>query len=65
MMAKIMELISLLETLLETTENGSVILTNETLENVITSLRVMQTKIHLFQYQSQLLNDEIRDLKNQ
>jgi hypothetical protein len=37
----------------------------QTLENVITCLRVMQTKVHLLQSQSQLLNDEIKDLKNQ
>jgi hypothetical protein len=59
-----MEFVSLLETLLETTERNSVILINETLENVITCMQVMQTKVHLLQPQSQLLNDEIRDLKN-
>ena len=42
-----------------------VILTNETLENVIICLQVMKIKIHLLQSQSQLLNHEIRDLKNQ
>jgi len=65
MMAKIMKLVSLLETLLETIENNEMILTSETLENFITCLRVMQTRIHLLQYQSQLLNDEIGDLKSQ
>jgi hypothetical protein len=34
MMAKIMKLVSLLETLLETIENNEMILTSETLENL-------------------------------
>jgi len=63
-MTTIMEFVSILETLLETTERNSVILINETLENVITCMQVMQTKVHLLRPQSQLLNDEIRDLKN-
>jgi len=48
MMAKIIELVSFLETLLETIENNVIMLTSETLE-----------------YQPQLLNDEVRDVKNQ
>jgi len=53
-MTKIMELVSLLETLVETTKNNATILTSEKLENVITCLQVMQTKIQPMQLQSQL-----------
>jgi hypothetical protein len=42
-----------------------VILNKETLQSVITCLQAMQDKFILIQSLSQLLNDEITDLKNQ
>jgi hypothetical protein len=54
-----------LETLLETTKSTSITMPNSTLENVLTYLQVMQTKVNLLQMQFQLLNDKLRTLKNQ
>lgn len=60
-----MELFFLLETLFETTESTSITIPNNTMENVLIGLHVMQTKVNLPQMQSQLSNDELRTLKNQ
>jgi len=60
-----MELFFLLETLFETIESTSITIPNNTMENVLIGLHVMQTKVNLPQMQSQLLNDELRTLKNQ
>jgi hypothetical protein len=55
LMARIMKLVSLVENLLEMIENSSITMTNRTLENVLTCLRVRKKKVHLLQMQSQLL----------
>jgi hypothetical protein len=41
------------------------ILNKDTLQSMLTCLQVMQAKVRLLQDQSQLLNDELIDLKNQ
>jgi hypothetical protein len=42
-----------------------VILNKETLQSVLTCLQVTEAKVRLLQSLSQLLNDELIDLKNQ
>jgi hypothetical protein len=64
-MARNLELLELLNTLINTTEDNTMILNKETLQSVLTCLQVTQAKVRLLQSLSQLLNDEIRDLKNQ
>lgn len=65
MIDRIMELVFLLENLLETNKSNLVTMANKTMEKVLTFLKVTQTKVHSLQTQSQLLNDEIKYLKNQ
>jgi hypothetical protein len=60
-----LELLELLNTLINTTEDNIVILNKETLQSVLTCLQVTQDKVRLLQSLSQLLNDELTDLKNQ
>jgi hypothetical protein len=57
------ELVELLNTLINTTEDNTVILNKETLQSMLTCLQVTQSKVRLLQSLSQLLNDEISDLK--
>ena len=64
-MARSLELLELLNTLINTTENITVTLNKTTLQSVLTCLQVTQAKVKLLQYLSQLLNDEMIDLKNQ
>jgi hypothetical protein len=59
------ELLELLNTLINTTENNTVTLNKTTLQSVLTCLQVTQAKVRLLQSLSQLLNDELIDLKNQ
>jgi hypothetical protein len=59
------ELLELLNTLINTTEDNIVILNKENLQSVLTCLQVTQAKVRLLQAQSQLLNDELINLKNQ
>jgi hypothetical protein len=59
------ELLELLNTLINTIEDTTVILNKETLQSVLTCLQVTQDKVRLLQSLSQILNDEIGDLKNQ
>jgi hypothetical protein len=63
--AKSHELLELLNTLINTIENIIVILNKETPHSVLTCLQVTQAKVRLLQVQSQLLNDELINLKNQ
>ena len=46
-------------------EDNIVILNKTTLQSVLTCLQVMQAKVRLIQSLSQLLNDELINLKNQ
>jgi hypothetical protein len=64
-MAQSLELLQFLNTLINTTEDNTVILNKETLQSMLTCLQVMEAKVRLLQDQSQLLNDELIDLKNQ
>jgi hypothetical protein len=64
-MARNLELLELLNTLINTIEDNIVILKKTTLQSVLTFLQVMQAKVRILQSLSQLLNDEIMDLKNQ
>jgi hypothetical protein len=64
-MARSLELLELLNTLINTTEDNTVTLNKETLQSVLTCLQVTQAKVRLLQSLSQLLNDELIDLKNQ
>jgi hypothetical protein len=64
-MARNLELLELLNTLINTIEDNTVILNKTTLQSVLTCLQVMQAKVRLLQSLSQLLNDELTDLKNQ
>ena len=57
------ELLEFLNTLINTTEENTVIMNKETLQSVLTCLQVTQDKVRLIQSLSQLLNAEIRDLK--
>jgi hypothetical protein len=64
-MDRSLKLLELLNTIINTTEYNTVILNKATLQSVLTCLQVTQAKVRLLQSLSQLLNDEIRDLKNQ
>jgi hypothetical protein len=64
-MERNLELLELLNTLIIIVEDNIVVLNEETVQYVLTCLQVTQAKVRLLQSQSQLLNDEIRDLKNQ
>jgi hypothetical protein len=64
-MDRIHELLELLNTLINTTKDNKVTLKKETLQSVLTCLQVTQAKVRLLQSLSQLLNDELIDLKNQ
>jgi hypothetical protein len=64
-MARSLELLELLNTLINTTEDNTVTLNKTTLQSVLTCLQVTQAKVRLLQSLSQLLNDELTDLKNQ
>ena len=64
-MARNIELLELLNTLINTTEDNTVTLNKATLQSVLTCLQVMQDKVRLLQSLSELLNDEFIDLKNQ
>ena len=59
------KILELLNTLINTIEDNTVILYKETLQSMLTCLQVMQAKARILQAQSQLLNDELIDLKNQ
>lgn len=65
MIDRIIELVSLLKNLLETNKSNLVTMADKTMEKVLKFLKVTQTKVHSLQTQSQLFNDEIKDLKNQ
>jgi hypothetical protein len=64
-MERSLELLELLNTLIITIEDNTISINKDTLKSVLTCLQVTQDKVRLLQAQSQLLNDEIRDLKNQ
>ena len=64
-MERSLELLELLKTLIISIENNTVILNKSTCQSVVTCLQVSQAKVQLLQAQSQLLNDEICNLKNQ
>jgi hypothetical protein len=64
-MARSLELLEFPNTLINTTEDNTMILNKETLQLVLTCLQVMEDKVRILQGQSQLLNDELTDLKNQ
>jgi hypothetical protein len=64
-MAQSLELLELLNTLINTTEDNTVTLKKTTLQSVLTCLKVTQDKVRLLQCLSQLLNDELTDLKDQ
>ena len=64
-MTRVEELLELLNTLINTTEDNTVILNKTTLQSVLTCFQVTQAKVRLLQSLSQLLNDELIDLKNQ
>jgi hypothetical protein len=59
------ELLEFLDTLINTTEYNTVILNKTNLQLVLTCFQVTQAKVILLQEQSQLLNDELINLKNQ
>jgi hypothetical protein len=63
-MARSLKLLELLNTLINTIEDNTVILNKKTLQSVLTCLQVRQAKVRLLQSLSQLLNDELTDLKN-
>jgi hypothetical protein len=54
-----------MNTLINTTKDNTMILYKDNLQSMLTCLQVMQAKVRLLQAQSQLLNDELIDLKNQ
>ena len=64
-MERSLELLELLKTLIISTKNNAVVLNKSTLQSVVTCLQVSQAKFQLLQAQSQLLKDEICNLKNQ
>ena len=64
-MERSLELLELLKTLIISTKNNTVVLNKSTLQSVVTCLQVSQAKFQLLQAQSQLLKDEICNLKNQ
>jgi hypothetical protein len=59
------ELLYFLNNLINTIEDNILILNKTTLQSMLTCLQVTQDKVRLLQDLSQLLNDEIKDLKNQ
>ena len=59
------ELLEFLNTLINTIEDNTLILNKATLQLVLTCLQVTQAKVIFLQSLSQLLNDELTDLKNQ
>ena len=59
------ELLEFMNTLINTIEDNTMILNKETLQSVLTCLQVMEAKVRLILSQSQLLNDELIDLKNE
>jgi hypothetical protein len=62
--ARSLKLLELLNTLINTIEDNTVILKKTTLQSVLTCLQVTQDKVRLLQSLSQLLNDELIDFKN-
>jgi hypothetical protein len=64
-MAQSLELLEFLNTLINTIEGNIVVLNKATVQSVLTCFQVTEAKVRLLQYQSQLLNDELSDLKNQ
>jgi hypothetical protein len=64
-MAQNLELLELLNTLINTTEDNTVILKKTTLQLVLTCFHVTQDKFRPLQSLSQLLNDGLTNLKNQ
>jgi hypothetical protein len=64
-MAQNLELLELLNTLINTTEDNTVILNKITLQSMLTCFQVTQAKVRLLQSLSKLLNDELTNLKNQ
>jgi hypothetical protein len=64
-MERNIELLELLNTLIISDEENTVILHKDTLKSMLTCLQVTKDKVRLLQDQSKLLNDELIDLKNQ
>jgi hypothetical protein len=64
-MERNLELLELLNTLIISVEENIVILHKDILQSMLTCLQVTQAKVRILQAQSQLLNDELIDLKNQ
>jgi hypothetical protein len=64
-MERNIELLDFLNTLINIVEDTKVILNKTTLQSMLTCLQVTQTKVRILRAQSQLLNGELIDLKNQ
>jgi hypothetical protein len=60
-----LELLEFLNTLINTIECNTMILNKATLQSVLTCLQVTEAKVRLLQDQSQLLNNDLIDLKDQ
>jgi hypothetical protein len=58
-MARIDELLELLNTLILSTNDNMVTTDKETLQSILTCLQVSQAKVELLQTQTQLLHDEL------
>jgi hypothetical protein len=64
-MERSLKLLEFLNTLINTTVDNTVILNKATLQSMLTCLQVTQAKVRLLQSLSQVLYDELIDLKNQ
>jgi hypothetical protein len=64
-MERSQELLELLNTLIISVEDNIVILHKDIFQSMVNCLQVMEAKVILLQYQSQLLNDDLIVLKNQ
>ena len=64
-MERSLKLLEFINTLINTTEDNTMILNKTTVQTVLTCLQVTQAKVRLIQSLSQLLNDELTNLKNQ
>jgi hypothetical protein len=63
-MDRSLKLLELLNTLIKTIEDNTMTLNKENLQSDLTCLQVTQAKVRLLQSLSQLLNNELTDLKN-
>ena len=63
-MGRTIELYSLLGTLIDTIDGTSITIPTKNLHDVLTHLRVMQTKLDILYIQSELLNIELRTMNN-